>query len=74
MYSCSENSFAKDVGFQTDDGGYWPDISAFKKSPDGMMHRISKAYFGPGDDFCSTWHFFDLLADGPAGWEPKYSY
>jgi hypothetical protein len=35
---------------------------------------VATAPFGPGDAFCPTWHVLDLLADGAAGWEPKYKY
>jgi predicted dithiol-disulfide oxidoreductase (DUF899 family) len=74
MVSCAGSTFAKDMGFQGDDGKYWPGVSTFQKSPDGKIYRIAKAYFGPGDDFCSVWHLFDLLPRGANEWEPKFSY
>jgi predicted dithiol-disulfide oxidoreductase (DUF899 family) len=73
MYSCHENNFAKDMGFQDEEDKYWPGVSAFHKNDDGKILRASYAYFGPGDNYCSTWHLFDLLHNGPADWEPKFS-
>ena len=35
---------------------------------------VSDATWSPGDDFCTVWHFFDLLPEGPAGWWPKINY
>jgi len=35
---------------------------------------VSDASLGPGDDFCSVWHLFNLLPEGPDGWEPQYKY
>jgi len=66
--------FSKDMGFQDEKGSPWPGISTFHREPNGTIKRVSHALFGPGDDFCSIWHMFDMLKDGPNGWEPKYSY
>ena len=30
--------------------------------------RISDTGFGPSDDFCTLWHFFDLLPGGVGEW------
>lgn len=74
MVSYGDNSFVKDLGFLHDKDDYWPGVSAFKKDDDGKIYRTAWSYFGPGDDFCSVWHLFDLLEKGPDGWEPQYSY
>ena len=74
MVSCAENTFAQDMGFWHEKNGAQPGVSAFSKSEDGMIVREGFAPFGPGDEFCSTWHFFDLLNDGANGWTPKYGY
>jgi predicted dithiol-disulfide oxidoreductase (DUF899 family) len=74
MFSCGENEFAEDMGFRDNDGRYLPGVSTFRMTSDGGMQRIAKSQFGPGDDFCSIWHLFDLLPDGPAGWEPQFNY
>jgi hypothetical protein len=57
-----------------DQSCYLPGVSTFRKTPKGAIVRIAKDYFGPGDPYCSIWHLFDLLAEGPAGWEPKFEY
>jgi hypothetical protein len=35
---------------------------------------VSDASFGPGDDFCTLWHLFDLIPEGSGDWQPKYKY
>jgi predicted dithiol-disulfide oxidoreductase (DUF899 family) len=55
------------------DNSPWPGISALRRE-EGRIVRTGYAYFGPGDDFCPVWPALDLFPDGPAGWEPKYSY
>lgn len=74
-YQCVANSddFAEEMGF-TKDGKPWPGVSAFHREEDGSIVRTGKAFFGPGDDFCAVWHFFDLLKGGPGEWSPKYEY
>lgn len=74
MYSVKDSPFAADMGYQNDTGGYLPGVSTFRKAADGSIYRTASASFGPGDDFCSIWHLFDLLSAGPDGWEPKYQY
>ena len=66
--------FTKDMGFQSEKGEPWPGMSTFRKDKNGKIKRVSSAFFGPGDDFCSIWHMFDMLGNGPEGWEPKYKY
>ena len=61
MYSGQGSGFIKDMGYVTDQGSYWPGASVFHKDADGKIRRVTKTYFGPGDDFCSAWHFFDML-------------
>lgn len=72
--SAHNSTFIRDMGFEPEPGKHWPGVSAFRKLPDGRIQRTGKAPFGPGDDFCAAWPFFDLLDRGSAGWEPKYSY
>jgi len=66
--------FSKDMGFQDEKGSPWPGISTFHRDPNGAIKRMSHAMFGPGDDFCSIWHMFEMLKDGPNGWGPNYGY
>ncbi len=72
MVSVESNSFAADMGFQTDNG-YMPGVSVLQRDGDNIV-RVASSMFGPGDDFCSVWHLFDLLPQGSNGWEPKKAY
>ncbi|MEO0974413.1 MAG: DUF899 family protein [Pseudomonadota bacterium] len=74
MVSAWQSSFTDDMGFIDRDGDPMPGVSSFHKRPDGRIERIQRAEFGPGDVFNAAWHFFDLLAGGVDGWEPKNSY
>ncbi|HXA37330.1 MAG TPA: DUF899 family protein [Steroidobacteraceae bacterium] len=73
MVSHAGTSFAEDMGYRSDRGGWLPGISAFQRSAQKIL-RVSDARWSPGDDFCTVWHFFDLLPEGAAGWSPKLSY
>jgi predicted dithiol-disulfide oxidoreductase (DUF899 family) len=72
MVSHKGSSFAADMGYARE-GGWMPGVSVFKKG-DGRILRVSDTGFGPGDDFCAAWHFFDLIPEGADGWQPKYKY
>ena len=72
MVSHRHSSFAADMGYRSD-GGYLPGVSVFRKRG-RKIYRVSDTRFGPGDDFCAIWHFFDLIPEGPAGWQPQYKY
>jgi peroxiredoxin len=65
MLSCEGTTLFEDLGFtgESDSGGkgWWPGVSTLVKHSDGSLSRHSKAFFGPGDEFCSVWRFFDLL-------------
>ena len=74
VYSTAGTSFTADMGFDDKKEGLMPGVSVFTKKPDGKIYRVSRAEFGPGDNFCAVWHFFDLLPEGIAGWEPQFSY
>lgn len=74
MLSGHENRFAADMGYNPKEKDYWPGVSAFYKTEDGKIYRSGTAMLGPGDDFCSVWHLFDLLKDGINKWSPKYKY
>jgi predicted dithiol-disulfide oxidoreductase (DUF899 family) len=79
MVSSKGNKFFADLGFTNEQkdaeyGPFAPGISTFKKTPDGKIERVASRNFGPGDDFCSAWHMFDLLPAGANGWEAKFSY
>ena len=74
IYSTAGTSFAADLGFDDEREGLMPGVSVFKKESDGRIYRVSRAEFGPGDNFCAVWHLFELLPEGINGWEPKLSY
>ncbi len=74
VYSTQGTTFVSDMGFDIENEGLMPGVSVFTKEADGKIYRVSRAEFAPGDDFCATWHFFDLLPEGIDGWEPKFSY
>jgi predicted dithiol-disulfide oxidoreductase (DUF899 family) len=61
MYSGKDSNFIQDMGYRNEDGHYLPGVSVFHKSDEGKISRVSKTYFGPGDYFCSVWHFYDML-------------
>jgi predicted dithiol-disulfide oxidoreductase (DUF899 family) len=61
MFSGKDSNFIKDMGYQNEEGKYLPGVSVFHRSDDGKINRVAKTYFGPGDYFCSVWHFYDML-------------
>jgi hypothetical protein len=62
------------MGFTDGQGDPMPGVSVFRGGTDGRIMRVQRAEFGPGDQFCAAWHFFDMLADGVDGWEPRSRY
>lgn len=73
MVSHAGTTFAADMGYCGEDGRLRPGVSVFRRDADRLL-RVADAGLKPGDDFCSVWHFFDLLPEGAAGWRPGYSY
>lgn len=74
LFSTEGSTLKKDLGFQLEDGSYYPGVSTFIKDETGRIFHVAKAFFGPGDDFCSLWYLFDLLAIQDPDWEPKFKY
>jgi predicted dithiol-disulfide oxidoreductase (DUF899 family) len=74
MFSGKDNTFAADMGFQSDKGDPWPGVSAFQKQSDGSIVRTGYDSFGPGDYYCSIWHLIDLLPKTKEEWAPQYKY
>ena len=72
MVSHQGTSFAADMGYRAENG-FLPGVSVFQRRGGGIL-RVADTGLGPGDDFCSLWHFFDLLPEGSAGWRPRFSY
>lgn len=73
MLSHAGTTFAADMGYVGASGGFTPGVSVFQKSKSGVV-RVSDTTLGPGDDFCSVWHLFDLIPEGHGGWRPKFKY
>jgi predicted dithiol-disulfide oxidoreductase (DUF899 family) len=73
MVSHQGTTFAADMGYRSESGGWMPGISVFRREGDRIL-RVSDTGCGPGDDFCALWHFFDLLAEGAGDWKPKLHY
>ena len=67
MVSHAGSTFAADMGYVSAKGGWMPGVSVFRREGDGIL-RVSDTGFSPGDDFCTLWHFFDLLPGGIGEW------
>jgi predicted dithiol-disulfide oxidoreductase (DUF899 family) len=67
MVSHAGSTFAADMGYVSAKGGWMPGVSVFRREADRIL-RVSDTGFSPGDDFCSLWHFFDLLPGGVGDW------
>jgi predicted dithiol-disulfide oxidoreductase (DUF899 family) len=67
MVSHAGSTFAADMGYVGEKGGWMPGVSVFRRNG-GTLARVSNTGFSPGDDFCSLWHFFDLLPGGVGEW------
>lgn len=63
MVSHADSRFAADMGYVSEKGGWMPGVSVFRREGDAIM-RVSDTGFSPGDDFCTLWHFFDMLPGG----------
>ncbi len=72
MVSVQGTTFAEDMGYRPN-GRVMPGVSVFKRKGDTIM-RVADTAFTHGDDFCGVWHLFDLIPEGAAGWQPKFSY
>jgi predicted dithiol-disulfide oxidoreductase (DUF899 family) len=73
MVSHRETSFAADMGYRSETGGWLPGVSVFRRDEDRIV-RVANTGFGPHDEFCAMWHFLDLLPGGAEGWSPKFNY
>jgi predicted dithiol-disulfide oxidoreductase (DUF899 family) len=73
MVSHQGTDFAADMGYRSESGGWLPGVSVFRRDGDRIL-RVADTGLGPGDDFCSLWHFFDLLPEGADGWKPRFNY
>jgi len=67
MVSHAGSTFAADMGYVSAKGGWMPGVSVFRREGANIL-RVSDTGFSPGDDFCTLWHFFDLLPGGVGEW------
>lgn len=72
MVSHVGSSFAADLGYRAE-RGWRPGVSVLRRGPQALV-RVADTGFSPGDDFCATYHFFDLLAGDTSAWHPQLSY
>jgi predicted dithiol-disulfide oxidoreductase (DUF899 family) len=73
MLSAEGTDFISVMGFEPKPQSYWPGVSVLIQKEDGI-YKTTYDHYGPGDSYCSVWHFLDLLPTGTGGWEPKYDY
>ena len=73
VYSGADSDFTRSMGYLTEHGAQ-PGVSAFHLQDDGTIVRTGRDAFGPGDDYCSPFPLFDLLAGGIGDWEPRQRY
>ena len=66
MVSHAGTTFAADMGYQGESGDWLPGVSVFRRDAQGRIVRVADTSFSPGDDFCTLWHFFDLMSAGTA--------
>ncbi|WP_219914464.1 DUF899 family protein [Thalassobacillus sp. CUG 92003] len=69
IISTTGSRFTEDMGF-AEHGRNRPGVSTFRLDQNGDVYRIAQARFGPGDNFCSVWHLFDLLPSGSTDFRP----
>jgi predicted dithiol-disulfide oxidoreductase (DUF899 family) len=72
MVSHAGSTFAADMGYVSNKGGWMPGVSVFRREDNAIL-RVSDTSFCPGDDFCAVWHFFDMLPGGVGDWPGKPS-
>jgi predicted dithiol-disulfide oxidoreductase (DUF899 family) len=70
MVSHAASTFAADMGYVSAKGGWIAGVSVFRQESNSIM-RVSDTGFSPSDDFCTLWHFFDLLPGGVGEWPVK---
>jgi predicted dithiol-disulfide oxidoreductase (DUF899 family) len=73
MVSHAGTTFARDMGYCSENGGFLPGVSVFKRDGARIL-RVGDTGFRPGDDFCALWHMLDLLPQSADGWRPKFKY
>jgi predicted dithiol-disulfide oxidoreductase (DUF899 family) len=72
-FSCAETTFKRDLGFQNDNY-IIPGVSVLLKDATGKILHYSNAQFGPFDEYCSLWSYFELLPGNSYFWAPQFEY
>lgn len=70
VVSSNGSSFKEDIGFAKGKQ-YMPGVTVFRRDENGGIYQGARAFFGPGDDFCAVWPFFDLLPSGYEDYRPS---
>lgn len=74
MVSHQGTDFGVDMGYRNEETlGWQPGISVFQRK-DGRIVRVSDQRLGPGDDFCSVYHFLDMIPEGWGDFRPRFTY
>lgn len=73
MVSHEGTTFAADMGYRGEKGGWMPGVSVFRRDGARIL-RVGDTAMHPFDDFCALWHMFDMMPGGSADWSPKFSY
>lgn len=78
--SAADNTFKRDIGGETEDGGQMPFLSVYelddgqpRLSYSGGAH-ISGEHWRGVDLLSPVWHFLDLTRPGRADWMPSLAY
>lgn len=70
MVNDADKDFTRAMGYLTEDGFWGPGVSTFAKREDGAIVRLNNTQFGPYDDFCPIWHYWDMIGLEQWSWEP----
>ena len=70
MISTMNNTFKHDLGFVLD-GQIYPGVCVFRKTTEDDIYLVASDFFGPGDNYSTPWHFFDLLPSGSKDFNPN---
>lgn len=73
MVSHKGTSFAADMGYGSEEDGWRPGISVFRREGKRIL-RLSNTGFHPLDDFSTVWHILDLFPEGAGAWSPRFKY
>ena len=69
-------SFAEDMGYRAQGGGYLPGLSVFRKGEQGLVRIGESGLVEPGCDFSPVCRLFEFLPGGSTGgtWKARHRY